>query len=1813
MEFSLCAVGRLVSAGLNYLQFVRSPFGRALSRTLFTLGAIFALGLISISAHAGTHAAGNSPSNGQTIWHVGNGSDYACDQCHSTNFASGPPYTPYPPTNSNLGSAFAASYGAICDPSCPNKTLAYYATNPGNITSSMQAVGSTTIYPSASGDMTATHTNQALNNQNDVSAYFASLMTPSIANPGATTVSAGAAYSYQIVASAATSDYLVSTTTYNATNLPTGVTRTGDTISGNVPTSSAPSTYSITLSATNSAASPTTGSATFTLTVKGTQTITLGAAPTVAYGGTGTVTVTGSGGSGNAVTFSSANTAQCTVNSSTGVVTGVTVGTGNCTINANQALSATYDAAPQASRTFDIVKANQTINFGTAPTMTYGGATGTVSATATSGLGITSYSIPVTTSVCSISGTTVTALSAGTCIVQADQAGNGNYNSATQTQSITISKANQTVNFGTAPSMTYGGATGTVSATATSGLGITSYTIPVTTSVCSISGATVTSITAGTCTVQASQAGDGNYNSATQTQNITINQAAQTISFGTAPTVLVGATGNVSATGGGSGNTVTFSIPVTTSICSISGTTVTGIAAGTCIVQASQAGNSNYLAGSQTQNIAVGLNPQSIVFGTAPSMTYGGGTATVSASGGASGNPVVFSVPVTTSVCSVSGNVVTALSAGTCTVAANQAGNGTYAAASPVTQDITISKANQSISFGTAPSVVVGGTGAVTASATSGLTVTLSSTTSGTCSISGGTVTGLNVGTCTISAVQTGNGNYNAATTVTQSFSIGQGGQTISFGAAPTIVVGGTGSVSATATSTLAVSLTSTTTGICTISGTTVTGVTAGTCTIAANQAGNANYTAATQVTQNITIGKGGQTVSFGTAPSIVVGGTGSVSATSTSGLAVALTSTTTSICTISGNTVTGVGVGSCIIAGNQSGNANYNAATQVTQSFTIGQGSQTITFGTAPSITVGGTGTVSATTTSGLAVTLASTTTGICTISGNTVTGVAAGTCTIAADQAGNANYAAATQVTQSFAVSNLPPTVSAASMSTTLNQAKTLDLSPFITGTGVTGVSIATQPAHGSVSTSGTKVTYTPAKDYFGTDSFAYQAYGAVGISAGSATVTVTITGRPNPLKDPRVTGMVNIETASIIRFGKAQLSNFQQRLESRHHAGYNGAAAASLNIRDSNIPPAGDATSAQNRAYFNSWQPGTVLTYANDPNVLLHTPDRPQGRKDIAYNPMLGSLMDVVTGALSNSTLNLTSISNAAGAMQQNEEFDRLEVWAAGNLRFGTRSQEGTETVFSTDGVSVGVDKRFDRKLTAGIGIGYARDNSSIGTDGTNSVANGNSMAAYASYQSDAGTFLDGLLGYGKVNFDTNRYVTSVSDFARATRRGDQIFGSLTFGYEYRKEGLLWSPYGRYDFSYNRLNEGTETGAGSNALTYAQQIAHTSQIALGLRAQSAHQTEFGLVQPHVRFEYQHGFETTGQTSVAYADLPGVQYSVPGATQNSNSIVLGLGSDFLLSDTLRFMLDYQRLRSGISENSQSITFKLTKTLKGKNDLAGLLEESYSTSIAHPTGLLVAAGFAYDDNVSRASDALDKLSDTIYSLTLSKAFSSNVSEHTRLSVSGFVDIEKFRTYAGLGHTSGGVQGEFAYRPSGEFGSPIFGILERLSADQYESKLRDGSHRTTEVNVRKPLTDRINLFVAVAENVRIGRSDVFNTYDISGRMNLDYALAADKTLYLTGEYRKGDIVSSGQPSLKIMDVSYVFVRDDVFNAPAFFDYRMKGRTTLWTLGYNQSLGTKDSLDFSWRRVQSHPDKAPAFGSAIHYIDNLFSISYLMAF
>jgi hypothetical protein len=218
--------------------------------------------------------------------------------------------------------------------------------------------------------------------------------------------------------------------------------------------------------------------------------------------------------------------------------------------------------------------------------------------------------------------------------------------------------------------------------------------------VCTVSGASVSFKSSGSCTVDANQAGNAHYTAAPQVQRtITVKALSQTISFTAPSSGKVHGSGHLSATGGGSGNPVMFSSG-SGKVCTVSGSTVTYVAGGSCVVDANQAGNAEYAAAPQVQRtIKISKLPQSISF-TAPPAGTVLSSAALTATGGASGNPVVFSVASSSGpgVCFLSGSTVSFGAPGSCVIDANQAGNAQYAAAPQVQRTITVTKPGQQYS-----------------------------------------------------------------------------------------------------------------------------------------------------------------------------------------------------------------------------------------------------------------------------------------------------------------------------------------------------------------------------------------------------------------------------------------------------------------------------------------------------------------------------------------------------------------------------------------------------------------------------------------------------------------------------------------------------------------------------------------------------------------------------------------------------------------------------------------------------------------------------------------------------------------------------------------------------------------------------------------------------------------------------------------------------------------------------------------------------------------------------------------------------------
>jgi hypothetical protein len=143
----------------------------------------------------------------------------------------------------------------------------------------------------------------------------------------------------------------------------------------------------------------------------------------------------------------------------------------------------------------------------------------------------------------------------------------------------------------------------------------------------------------------------------------------------------------------------------------------------------------------------------------------------------------------------------------------------------------------------------------LTATTSSGLAVSYSA--SGTCSVSGSTLTATAVGACSVTASQAGDESYYPASSVTRNITIGKHNQTIAFAPLPNRTIGDPAfGVTATASSGLPVSFSAA--GACSVANGVVSLNGVGSCTITASQGGDAHYNPAANVTRAFVVQKPG-------------------------------------------------------------------------------------------------------------------------------------------------------------------------------------------------------------------------------------------------------------------------------------------------------------------------------------------------------------------------------------------------------------------------------------------------------------------------------------------------------------------------------------------------------------------------------------------------------------------------------------------------------------------------------------------------------------------------------------------------------------------------------------------------------------------------------------------------------------------------------------------------------------------------------------------------------------------------------------------
>ncbi|MBM1143441.1 Ig-like domain repeat protein [Alcanivorax sp. ZXX171] len=344
------------------------------------------------------------------------------------------------------------------------------------------------------------------------------------------------------------------------------------------------------------------------------------------------------------------------------------------------------------------------------------------------------------------------------------------YQSGPTSTGHTVTKADQTLTFSPPSTVTFGDSAFTLSATSDAGLtpGFASSN----SDVIAVSGTTATIVGAGSVTLTASQAGNGNYNAATPvSRTVTVDPRPVTLTVTGTDRVYDGTPKAVTVT------TTPAGVPVAVTY---DGGATAPTDAGDYAVHV-ETDDGNYAGGTDV-TLTIAKAGQTLTFPAPATRTVG--DAPFALGGSASSGLTVSYASNAPGVVTVSGGTATIVGAGSATLTASQAGNDNYQAATDVARTLVVEKATQTITFPVPPSLTVGDPGFnLGASVDSGLTLSYASATPGVATVdSAGNVTPVGAGSTELTVSQAGDDDYQAAS-VSRTLTIAKQGQTLTFDA----------------------------------------------------------------------------------------------------------------------------------------------------------------------------------------------------------------------------------------------------------------------------------------------------------------------------------------------------------------------------------------------------------------------------------------------------------------------------------------------------------------------------------------------------------------------------------------------------------------------------------------------------------------------------------------------------------------------------------------------------------------------------------------------------------------------------------------------------------------------------------------------------------------------------------------------------------------------------------------------------------------------------------------------------------------------
>ncbi|HEX6793084.1 MAG TPA: hypothetical protein VF304_04460 [Casimicrobiaceae bacterium] len=259
---------------------------------------------------------------------------------------------------------------------------------------------------------------------------------------------------------------------------------------------------------------------------------------------------------------------------------------------------------------------------------------------------------------------------------------------------------------------------------------------------------------------------------------------------------------------------------------------------------------------------------------------------------------------------------------------------------------------------------------------------------------------------------------------------------------------------------------------------------------------------------------------------------------------------------------------------------------------------------------------------------------------------------------------------------------------------------------------------------------------------------------------------------------------------------------------------------------------------------------------------------------------------------------------------------------------------------------------------------------------------------------------------------------------------------------------------------------------------------------------------------------------------------------------------------------------------------------------------------------------YAYDDNLTLASDAADRRGDSLLAAGgyLGQFFVP--SRDDTVSVSAGVHATGYARFALLDETSLEASGTWRRKLGLGYAAPWIALRADASHDDYRDDIRDSDRVEIALVAGTRLSERFDVSGGISHDRRLARNAAPVVPGISGAL---YDVAGD-SLFVRGGYaptpkllfdaslraRRGDVVATTPEGLTIFVASNAIAADPAFGSDRY-GYRLRGTTTSASLAMSYAIDERSAVNVEFTYAST------SAAAGLDYRESIVSASWVLRY